>query len=70
VSLYTCAGNTLTINWNNVDSATAGQRNESTATYGGDINTPFKAEVIPGKTFVGWRFVKPNSGEEEGGSGY
>ena len=69
-ALTTCVANSIIINWSNVDPVNAGNQNESTVTYGGDINTPFKAEIIPGKTFVGWRFVKPNSGEEEGSSGY
>ncbi len=54
-----CEANTITINWNDVDPATAGQNNENTAVYGGDVRTPVKAQTKKGKTFKGWRFSAP-----------
>ena len=54
----TCEANTITINWSDVD----GEENPyaTNVLYDGDIDTPVKAAVKPGKTFVGWRFVRPD----------
>lgn len=54
-----CAANAITINWSNVDPEYAGQNNEGTTFYGGNVRTPVKAQTIKGKTFKGWRFSKP-----------
>ena len=52
--------NTITINWSDVDESVAGQNNENTVTYDGDIKTPIRAAHKPGKQFVGWIFSNPN----------
>ena len=56
--LATCEPNTITINWSDVD----GEDNPfaTNVTYDGDIATPVKAATYPGKTFIGWRFVRPD----------
>lgn len=54
-----CAANAITINWSDVDPEYAGQNNEGTTFYGGNVRTPVKAQTIKGKTFKGWRFSKP-----------
>ena len=56
----TCAANVITINWTDVDPEYAGDNDEGTVTFGGDIRTPRAAVSKPGKTFVGWKFVKPS----------
>jgi hypothetical protein len=57
-----CVPNSITIYWDHV----AEGAGETYVDYGGDVVTPTKAEVIPGKTFVGWQFFAPEP--EEGGS--
>ena len=57
VAVY--APNTITINWSDVDESVAGQNNENTVTYDGDIRTPIRAAHKPGKQFVGWVFSAP-----------
>ena len=64
-----CEPNKITINWSDVDDNGDATTLATDVLYDGDIATPVKAATYPGKTFVGWRFVKPDSGEEEGGSG-
>ena len=59
-SLATCVANTITINWTDVDPEYAGDNDEGTVTFGGDIRTPRAAVSKPGKIFVGWKFVKPS----------
>jgi hypothetical protein len=55
-----CEANTITINWTDVDPEVAGDNNEGTAVYDGDIKTPVRAAHKPGKTFTGWLFSNPN----------
>ena len=54
-----CEANTITINWGDTDAADVTANNAGTATYGGDIRTPVKAQTKKGKTFTGWLFSKP-----------
>ena len=56
----TCEANVITLNWSDVDPEYAGDNDEGTVTFGGDIRTPRAAVSKPGKTFVGWKFVKPS----------
>ena len=59
----TCTGNIITINWSDASSADIAANDAGTMVYGGDINTPRAAVIKPGKTFVGWKFRKPNNGD-------
>lgn len=56
------ASNIITIIWTGTTQAEIDANNAGTAVYGGNINTPRSATHVPGKTFIGWRFSKPTSG--------
>lgn len=61
----TCEANTISITWGGTSQNDIDANNAGTCTYGGEIRTPVAAAVIPGKTFVGWKFVK--TPQEQGG---
>ena len=54
-----CDANTITINWTGASASAISDNNAGSVTYGGDIRTPKSATPIPGKTFKGWKFIKP-----------
>ena len=54
-----CDANIITVNWDHADAADITANNAGTVTYGGNINTPKKAQHINGKIFTGWTFVTP-----------
>ena len=54
-----CEANTINITWNDASAEDIAATGAATTVYEGDIKTPLKAVTKPGKTFVGWKFVKP-----------
>ena len=54
-----CEANTINITWNDASAEDIAATGAATTVYEGDIKTPLKAITKPGKTFVGWKFVKP-----------
>ena len=59
-----CAPNTISITWGGASQNDIDANNAGSCVYGGEIRTPVAAAVIPGKTFVGWKFVRPSQGGE------
>ena len=59
-SVASCDANVITINWDHADAADITANDAGSVTYGGNINTPKKAQHINGKIFTGWTFVTPN----------
>jgi len=55
-----CDANVITINWSGASQSDIDANNAGTVTFGGDINTPRAATIIPGKIFRGWKFSKPS----------
>ena len=55
-SISDCAANVISIYWEHADSEDIAINNAGSVTFGGDINTPKKAQHIKGKTFTGWTF--------------
>ena len=56
----TCEANEIRITWTDAAPEDVDANNAGMCTYGGEIRTPVKAATIPGKTFMGWKFVKTN----------
>ena len=54
----TCEANVISITWSGASASDIAANDAGTCTYGGEIRTPVAAAVIPGKTFVGWKFVR------------
>ncbi|MDW3024419.1 MAG: hypothetical protein R8N50_01900 [Alphaproteobacteria bacterium] len=52
-----CYGNEIEIRWTDAAEEDIAATNAGMCTYGGDIRTPLKAATIPGKTFIGWKFL-------------
>ena len=59
--LAICEANTINITWNDASAEDIAATGAATTVYEGDIKTPLKAVTKPGKTFVGWKFIKPTN---------
>ncbi|MDW2974836.1 MAG: hypothetical protein R8M70_02140 [Alphaproteobacteria bacterium] len=54
---FTCDANEIEIRWSDAAEEDIAANNAGMCTYGGDIRTPIRAATIPGKTFIGWKFL-------------
>lgn len=47
---------TINIVWSDTDAADIAATNAGSTTYGGNVKTPLKPQIKPGKSFLGWLF--------------